>query len=238
MLYGTVDLEQITALLSQALNDPDPAKRLRSLDQITALLEAQATKLAPPPIMASLLEQATTSGIVATTGMITPLVVVGAFAVPPYRALEVVAANQARFQTYFKQEPKRFAVEAGKVVLEALQRGQSVQQAARALRDRVAVSRTRATLIAQNEIAHAMTTGQHMAAEAAEETGLTMLKTWVATRDSRTRDSHKSLDGRTIPMAEDFKAGLGRPHDPRAPASETIRCRCVLKYLPQVRTVG
>ena len=61
-------------------------------------------------------------------------------------------------------------------------------------------------------------------------------KFWVATRDMRTRDAHRSLpsmnpQGRAINEA--FVSTLGRimyPHDPNASASNTIRCRCVVVY--------
>ena len=56
-------------------------------------------------------------------------------------------------------------------------------------------------------------------------------KRWVATHDSRTRPSHRKLDGVTLPVHEKFPGldgGLLYPGDPQAPPSETHNCRCVL----------
>lgn len=56
-------------------------------------------------------------------------------------------------------------------------------------------------------------------------------KQWVATNDSRTRDSHASADGQEVPINTPFTVGgflLEYPGDPNAPAAETINCRCTL----------
>lgn len=56
-------------------------------------------------------------------------------------------------------------------------------------------------------------------------------KKWVAHHDSRTRPTHRAVDGRTVPVEESFIVGghaLMYPGDPAAPASETSSCRCVL----------
>lgn len=60
--------------------------------------------------------------------------------------------------------------------------------------------------------------------------GYDTLKKWIAVLDSRTRDSHRDLDGEEIPLDEEFKANLMRPRDPNAPPAETRYCRCKLGY--------
>lgn len=57
---------------------------------------------------------------------------------------------------------------------------------------------------------------------------LDLEKTWVATLDGRTRDSHRELHGMTLPMHEPFPNGLMYPHDPSGPPEETVHCRCRL----------
>jgi uncharacterized protein with gpF-like domain len=61
-------------------------------------------------------------------------------------------------------------------------------------------------------------------------------KTWLATRDARTRKSHLAMNDKTLPMAEPFTVGtkgaqMLYPHDPSGPASETVQCRCITLYL-------
>ncbi|PWJ80641.1 phage Mu protein F like protein [Pseudaminobacter salicylatoxidans] len=59
-------------------------------------------------------------------------------------------------------------------------------------------------------------------------------KVWKATKDNRTRDTHRVLDGESVGMDEAFTSPSGArlqfPGDPSAPASEIIACRCFLTY--------
>lgn len=55
-------------------------------------------------------------------------------------------------------------------------------------------------------------------------------KIWRATRDKRTRDSHRHLDSESIGIDERFSNGLQYPCDPSGPASEVVNCRCSLDY--------
>lgn len=58
---------------------------------------------------------------------------------------------------------------------------------------------------------------------------------WVSTNDDRTRDSHREMpivNARGVGLNEPFRLPDGgtimHPHDPSAPASETINCRCTV----------
>lgn len=56
-------------------------------------------------------------------------------------------------------------------------------------------------------------------------------RTWRATRDQRTRDTHRRMQGQKVigsetPFVSPSGARLRRPHDPNAPASEVANCRC------------
>lgn len=55
-------------------------------------------------------------------------------------------------------------------------------------------------------------------------------KVWVATRDLRTRDTHRALNGDSVGLHEAFANGLMYPGDPSGPAAEVINCRCRLNY--------
>jgi hypothetical protein len=55
-------------------------------------------------------------------------------------------------------------------------------------------------------------------------------KIWRATRDKRTRDSHRHLDSESIGIDERFSNGLQYPCDPSGPASEVVNCRCSVDY--------
>ena len=110
--------------------------------------------------------------------------------------------------------------------------GLSTREIASSLREGTPFSRARAETIARTEVGAAFNNANSLAAEQFQEQAeITLVKQWRATNDSRTRDSHSKLNGQTRAMDEDFKPGLGFPHDPRAPAAEVVKCRCVIRYL-------
>lgn len=68
--------------------------------------------------------------------------------------------------------------------------------------------------------------------EAAEEYGIEMQKTWLATLDDRTRDAHAELDGETVDIDQPFENSIGKimfPCDPDCPDGENVyNCRCTM----------
>lgn len=73
--------------------------------------------------------------------------------------------------------------------------------------------------------------GRQAVYEEAEAMGIELEKTWVATLDDRTRDSHVELDGQTIPVDEKFKNADGElmfPADPDGTPENVYNCRCTM----------
>lgn len=64
----------------------------------------------------------------------------------------------------------------------------------------------------------------------AEEMGIKGQKMWMATHDSRTRDSHVMLDGEMQNLHDEFSNGLQQPGDPSGDPSEVYNCRCRIVY--------
>lgn len=58
--------------------------------------------------------------------------------------------------------------------------------------------------------------------------GVDVRARWMATLDSRTRDSHRQLDGEAAGDDGRFSNGPRYPGDPTGPASEVWNCRCTL----------
>ncbi|MGW5147547.1 phage minor head protein [Rhodococcus koreensis] len=57
---------------------------------------------------------------------------------------------------------------------------------------------------------------------------------WLSSIDGRTRRSHAAADGQRAPLGGTFRVGraeLRYPGDPRAPAGETINCRCAVTVI-------
>lgn len=65
------------------------------------------------------------------------------------------------------------------------------------------------------------------ARQAAKKKGADVVKQWDASLDSRTRDSHRRVDGEIRENDEKFSNGLMYAGDPSGDAAEVINCRCV-----------
>lgn len=64
--------------------------------------------------------------------------------------------------------------------------------------------------------------------ENAQKLGIEMEKQWMATLDAHTRDTHKGLDGETVPVKDTFSNGLMYPGDPDGDPAEVYNCRCTM----------
>jgi hypothetical protein len=117
------------------------------------------------------------------------------------------------------------------IIKRAVDEGLSIDRTQALIRTQfAAMGRVRAERIARTEIVSASNMGSQLAAES---TGLTLVKEWLATRDGRTRDDHAEADGQTVGLNEYFVVGgeeMMQPGDPSASASQTINCRCVAVY--------
>jgi HK97 family phage portal protein len=115
------------------------------------------------------------------------------------------------------------------IVAEALANGDSIDEIAAQI-DQLYLKQiipNRAETIARTEVISASSAGSRYAAKA---TGLPLKKEWIATRDKRTRPSHRLLDGQMKMMDEPYSNGLMFPGDPAGPPQEIIKCRCAEGY--------
>ena len=89
----------------------------------------------------------------------------------------------------------------------------------------------RAERIARTEIISASNAGRLAGMKAAGAE----FKEWLATRDDKTRESHRILDNERVGINEKFLSPvtgetLDAPGDPSASAGEIVNCRCTLVY--------
>lgn len=110
--------------------------------------------------------------------------------------------------------------------------GLGTDATARIIRELVpSISRSRAHIIARTETHGAANYGANAAAK---ETGLQILKEWVASQDERTRESHAEAGGQTVQMDEPFIVGgeaLMYPGDPNGSPELVIGCRCSVSHI-------
>lgn len=121
-----------------------------------------------------------------------------------------------------------------KALVEGVTEGESVPKLAeriRAVFDQA--DDVRATRIARTEVLSAYNGGRAASAAAAPADVVAGLE-WIATRDSRTRDTHSSVDGAVVSVGATFQVGtaaLAYPGDPNGPAKEIVNCRCTVAAL-------
>lgn len=118
------------------------------------------------------------------------------------------------------------------VVTSGILQGQSINQMARHLMDRVTdMNRTSAVRAARTAITEAENAGRQAAAEELESKGVILNKRWIATMDNRTRHDHALADGQIVMNDMPFKVGgeyLMFPGDSSIGASgwNIYNCRC------------
>jgi hypothetical protein len=97
-------------------------------------------------------------------------------------------------------------------------------------------SRARATTIVRTELSRAWATASNERALQSEEAGVPMDKIWRRSGKQYPRRAHLLADGRRVKIDEAFTINghkMRYPHDPKAPASETINCGCIALYRPR-----
>ena len=111
---------------------------------------------------------------------------------------------------------------------QALMQGWSIPKTAEKIKANLEDNANNAVRIARTEILRANSIARYDSMQHAVSMGLITKKTWDATKDTRTRESHATIDGETVVFNEPFSNGLLFPRDPAGPPEEVINCRCEL----------
>lgn len=128
-----------------------------------------------------------------------------------------------------------------RIIREAYEQGLSIADTAAAIRTGMAeASITRATLIAQTELAGVVNGGSLAAVQiVASATGQGYWKRWLTAPGAATprHEDYEGLDGQTVPLDGYFDVGgaqLQFPGDPDGPPEEVCRCRCSVGYTESI----
>lgn len=113
-------------------------------------------------------------------------------------------------------------------VTQAVLQGQTIPQLAASIAGIAAMDQRAAMKAARTAITSAHSLGKLKGYERAAGMGIDVEKQWLAALDSRTRGSHRHLDGEVVKLDAEFSNGLKYPGDPDGPASEVYNCRCTL----------
>lgn len=115
------------------------------------------------------------------------------------------------------------------VTLQSILQGESIPKMARRIAKEMGETNYKSTVrYARTSTTGAQNAGRVDAYKRAERMGIHLEQEWLATLDSRTRDSHRHMDGEHVKIGEEFSNGCRFPGDPDGPGSEIWNCRCTL----------
>lgn len=160
------------------------------------------------------------------------------------RTLKVKANKTVRLPRHRTHEPitpvklvhrknerwHRKKVEA--VIRYGMKKGHSVDRMAKNLQRVTKMDKNSSIRTVRTSVTNAESMARMDSFYDAMEQGIYMEKQWNAVKDSRTRKSHRVIDGERVPLNEYFSNGLFRPGDPYGDPAEVYNCRCGLKGVP------
>lgn len=125
-------------------------------------------------------------------------------------------------------------------IAESYEAGATIPEAAEAIRAVTSgLAGWQATMLARTDLISLANGGSDIAVAAVNEEATAAdeptfeVKTWLATMDDRTRDTHAEADGQEVPIDQQFQVGedwLDYPGDPNGSDAEVINCRCTALY--------
>ncbi|HHW9921547.1 TPA: phage minor head protein, partial [Staphylococcus aureus] len=83
-------------------------------------------------------------------------------------------------------------------ITQGIMSGEGYSKIAKAIRDDIGMSKAQSLRVARTEAGRAMSQAGLDSAMVAKDNGLKMKKRWHATKDTRTRDTHRHLDGESV----------------------------------------
>lgn len=116
-------------------------------------------------------------------------------------------------------------------VTQSILQGESIDELSKRIARDTCIDAGRSSLLyARTAMTGAQNAGRVERMKEAEGMGIKVQKQWMATLDSRTRDSHAEMDGEIADTDGKFSNGLKYPGDPNGPGREVYNCRCTLIY--------
>lgn len=120
-------------------------------------------------------------------------------------------------------------------ITQGIMSGEGYSKIAKALRDDLGMTKAQSVRVARTETGRALSQAGLDSAMVAKDNGLDMKKRWYATKDTRTRDTHRHLDGTSVDIEDNFHSSGCVGPAPKlfvgvASAKENINCRCKLLY--------
>ena len=127
-------------------------------------------------------------------------------------------------------EPKDYKWNYKKVnniVKQGIIQGEGIEQITERLcNDLSTQNENKMRMFARTAMTCAQNAGRQLQMAEGAKLGIVIEKEWLATHDSKTRDSHRHMDGERVPYDEEYSNGLMYPGDPSGAPEEVYNCRC------------
>lgn len=117
----------------------------------------------------------------------------------------------------------------GNAVMQGVLQGEGIPQIAKRLADVTGMDNRAAVRNARTAMTGAQNAGRIDTYKQAQDIGIELQMEWNASLDSRTRDSHRVLDGERRDIDKPFSNRCRYPADPQGPSHEIYNCRCYLR---------
>lgn len=119
-------------------------------------------------------------------------------------------------------------------ITQGIIQGESINDIAKRItRDTASKNDASMRMYARTAMTSAQNAGRLETMHRAQDMGIKVKKTWMATLDKRTRHAHAELDGQSVDIDEAFVNSIGEidyPGDPEADGENVWNCRCTLGY--------
>lgn len=113
-------------------------------------------------------------------------------------------------------------------IAQGVLQGESIDKIAKRLSAAVGMDENGAIRNARTMMTAAQNGGRVDAYLRGKSMGIELQQKWRATEDSRTRKSHRAIDGEVVEVGEIFSNKCHFPGDPTGPGREVYNCRCTL----------
>lgn len=118
-------------------------------------------------------------------------------------------------------------------IVSGIMQGESIGQIANRFQNVTGANRVSALRNARSLVTSAQNAGRQDSYDRAAEMGIKVKKRWIAVKDSRTRYSHRHMDGQIIDIDDVFVTPLGSkmryPGDRRGKPGDFYNCRCTMR---------
>ena len=114
-------------------------------------------------------------------------------------------------------------------LMQGILQGDSIPKISKSLYSVVGNNKVAATRTARTLTTQAENRGRIDSFKNLDGQGVVQEKVWIATPDSRTRQTHLDVDGERVDINDEFSNGLEYPADPAGDPSEVYNCRCAMR---------